>query len=111
MGGGNKKKAVPGSVEVKSYHGILDFFGVMDEESFEYVDFEGVTDSELSLTVDLMRQRLIAFPEVVSELDCFGGNGGDSDGSYNDDEDDGYAAHSRRHHFKGKTRYLYTYVQ
>ena len=39
MGGGNKKKAVS-SVEVKSYRGLRDFFGVLDEELFEYVDFE-----------------------------------------------------------------------
>ena len=39
MGCGNKKKAVS-SVQVKSYSGIRDFFGVLDEELFEYMDFE-----------------------------------------------------------------------
>ena len=69
-----------------------------------------MTDSELSLTVDLMAQRLKAFPEVVSALVCFGGNGGDRDDSY-EDEYEGHAANSRGHHSKGKARYLYTYVQ
>ena len=40
MGRGNKKKANVSSVEVKSYSGLRDFFGVLDEELFEYVDFE-----------------------------------------------------------------------
>lgn len=53
----------------------------MDEESFNYVDFEGVTHSELSMTVDLLSQRLKSVPEVVSLLDSFGGDGGDSDNS------------------------------
>ena len=82
----------------------------MDEESFSYVDFEGVTHSELSMTVDLLSQRLKSFPEVVSLLASFGGDGGDSDNSY-EDEDDGYAANSRGHHSKAKTRYLYTHVR
>ena len=69
-----------------------------------------MTDSKLSLTVDLMAQRLKAFPEVVSALVCFGGNGGDSDDSYEDGYES-HAANSRGHHSKGKTRYLYTYVQ
>ena len=34
-----RTKAVS-SVEVKSYSGIRDFFGVLDEELFEYMDFE-----------------------------------------------------------------------
>ncbi len=90
--------------------GIRDFFGGIDAESFGYVDFEGVTHSELSMTVDLLRQRLKSVPEVVSLLDSFGGDGGDSDNSYQD-EDDGHAANSRGHHSKAKTRYLYTHVQ
>ena len=68
-----------------------------------------MTYSELSLTVDLMAQRLKAFPEVVSALVCFGGNGGDSDDSY-EDEYEGHAANSRGHLSKGKTRYLSVYI-
>ena len=92
--------------------GILDFFVDVDGETFEYVDFNGVTDSELSLTAELLGERLKLVPEVVSALDCFGGNGGDSDDAY-EDEDGGHAANSSGHHqSKGKARYLlYTYVQ
>ena len=78
----------------------------MDGESFDYVDFEGVTHSELSMTVDLLKQRV---PEVVSLLDSFEDNG-DSDNSYQD-EDDGHAANSRGRRSKAKSRYLYTHVQ
>ena len=86
--------------------GIRDFFDGMDAESFDYVDFEGVTHSELSMTVDLLKQRV---PEVVSLLDSFEDNG-DSDNSYQD-EDDGHAANSRGRRSKAKSRYLYTHVQ
>ena len=64
------------------------------------MDFEGVTHSELSMTVDLLKQRVA---EVVSLLDSFGGDGGDSDNSYQD-EDDGHAANSRGRHSKAKSR-------
>ena len=87
--------------------GIRDFFDGMDAQSFDYVDFEGVTHSELSMTVDLLKQRV---PEVVSLLDSFGGDNGDSDNSYQD-EDDGHAANSRGRRSKAKSRYLYTHVQ
>ena len=59
----------------------------MDAESLNYMDFEGVTHSELSMTVDLFKQRFKSVPQVVSLLDSFGGDGGDSDNSYQEEED------------------------
>ena len=82
----------------------------MDAESLNYMDFEGVTHSELSMTVDLFKQRFKSVPQVVSLLDSFGGDGGDSDNSYQDEEDC-HAANSRGRHSKAKTRYLYSNVQ
>ena len=90
--------------------GIRDFFGDMDAEAFEYVDFEGVLGSELLLTVDLFKQRFKSVPEVVSLLESFGGDGGDSDTSY-EDEEDCHAGNSRGRHSKAKSRYLYPHVQ